>query len=109
MSSSKKKQRRWNVTSPCRSATSLSLRKERDVLAKPKQGEVKGQGFAVKVCLSSAFLSDAVSLLFSNLAFAFQNKGDGVDEICFANDLLAFWFSSGVRSGKKHGVFDVSA
>jgi len=30
-----------NVTSPCRSATSLSFCKERDVLAKPKQGEVK--------------------------------------------------------------------
>jgi|YNPBryulayer2012_1023412.scaffolds.fasta_scaffold02951_4 hypothetical protein len=40
-----------NVTSPCRGATSLSLRKERDVLAKPKQGEVKGYSFAVKVAL----------------------------------------------------------
>ncbi len=29
------------MTSPCRCATSLSLAKERDVLAKPKQGEVR--------------------------------------------------------------------
>jgi hypothetical protein len=28
---------------------SLSFRKERDVLAKPKQGEVVGKAFAVKV------------------------------------------------------------
>ena len=36
-----KNKRRANITLPCRGATSLSLRKERDVLAKPKQGEVK--------------------------------------------------------------------
>jgi len=34
-------------TSPCRCATSLSFRKERDVLAMPKQGEVNFAHFVV--------------------------------------------------------------
>ena len=37
-----KKAKGETVTSPCRCATSLSFRKERDVLATPKQGEVNG-------------------------------------------------------------------
>jgi hypothetical protein len=37
-------------------ATRLAFRKARDVLAKPKQGEVKGYGFAVKVALIKPFL-----------------------------------------------------
>jgi hypothetical protein len=42
-----------NVTSPCRSATSLSLRKERDVLAKPKQGEVVGKALPSRLSESN--------------------------------------------------------
>ena len=57
-----KSKRKANITSPCRGATSLSFRKERDVLAKPKQGEVKGYGFAVKVALIKRSC-DVVSLL----------------------------------------------
>jgi uncharacterized protein with PIN domain len=39
------------LTSPCRCATSLSFRKERDVLATPKQGEVKHKGQVVNLPL----------------------------------------------------------
>jgi hypothetical protein len=40
--------RHVSVTSPCRSATSLSFRKEREVLAKPKQGEVKDKALRLR-------------------------------------------------------------
>jgi len=47
----KQQGRVWNslFTSPCRYATSLSLRKERDVLATPKQGEVESTLFLQSV------------------------------------------------------------
>jgi hypothetical protein len=41
------------VTSPCRSATSLSFRKERDVSATPKQGEVKDKALWLRLPKSS--------------------------------------------------------
>jgi hypothetical protein len=54
-----KNKRRGNVTSPCRCATSLSLRKERDVLATPKQGEVVLQSVQIRsICVFRVLLKN---------------------------------------------------